>query len=229
MNNLKTETLRNELSSLMAQYDELRFHVVPMLKNEYYRQIGNLKIRIENRRIDLAILKLKNEAERKELTAAECDSLIRKLANEYKEEVTIQNEYPLTTEQDDAEIIDLYVTVLKRLDPVLNVNGFEQKNRLLRMAKEYFMNLDVDGLRMIEYQSRNCNDKETGADVFSRVQLLNREIESYRKRISTVKNSFPYNQIELILDEEKLSQKAGEYCKLLSSLDEEYSRLESIL
>lgn len=225
----KTEALKNELGSLMAQYDELRFHVVPMLKNEYYRQVGNLEIRIENRRIEIACLKQKVEMLKQNKTAEEIETALRRFADSQREEVSFDEEYVMTSEKEDGEIIDTYVELLKRLDPVLNANGFESKNRLLREAKQYFMNLDLNGLKMVEYYSRNCNASDNENSLFERYQQLSREVEVYKERINVIKNSFPYNWINLILDEEKLSVKANELRNCLERLNEEYQSLESFL
>ena len=225
----KTEALKNELGSLMAQYDELRFHVVPMLKNEYYRQIGNLEIQIENRRIDIACLKQKIEMLKQNKTGEEIEAALRKFSGSKREKVSFDEEYVMTSEKEDGEIIDTYVELLKRLDSVLNANGFESKNRLLREAKQYFMNLDLNGLKMVEYYSRNCNIRENENSIFERYQQLSREVEVYKERINVIKNSFPYNRIDLILDEEKLSVKANELRNCLERLNEEYQSLKSLL
>lgn len=225
----KTEALKNELGSLMAQYDELRFHVVPMLKNEYYRQIGNLEIQIENRRIDIACLKQKIEMLKQNKSDEEIETALRKFPGSKREEVSFDEEYVMTSEKEDGEIIDTYVELLKRLDSVLNANGFESKNRLLREAKQYFMNLDLNGLKMVEYYSRNCNIRENENSIFERYQQLSREVEVYKERINVIKNSFPYNRIDLIMDEEKLSVKANELSNCLERLNEEYQSLKSFL
>ena len=101
--------LRHHLAALIAQRDELVFHVCPMLKNEYYRKTGNLEIRIQNRRYEIACLKRGVPAER--------ESLI--------EEHSVREDYPLTDENTDASLTQGYLVLVERLDPAVNVNGNE--------------------------------------------------------------------------------------------------------
>ena len=52
-------------------------------------------------------------------------------------------------------------------------------------------------------------------------------IRSQEREINRIKNSFPYTQLELLLNEEKLSDRISEYEHLLDELNDEYDRLLS--
>ena len=161
--------LRHHLAALIAQHDELVFHVCPMLENEYYRKTGNLEIRIHNRRYEISCLKRGVPAER--------ESLI--------EEHSVRDDYPLTDAKTDDSLTEGYLVLVERLDPTVNVNGFE------------------------------------------RARLLNETIRNRESEINRIKNSFPYTQLELLLNEEKLSDRISEYEHLLDELNDEYDRLLS--
>ncbi|MBR6956822.1 MAG: hypothetical protein IKH73_00075, partial [Erysipelotrichaceae bacterium] len=54
-----------------------------------------------------------------------------------------------------------------------------------------------------------------------RVRFLNEAIRNRESEIDRIKNSFPYTQLELLLNEEKLSDRISEYEHLLDELNDE--------
>ncbi len=227
----KTESLKKELSLLIAQHDELLFHVCPMLKNEYNRVVGNLEIRVNNRRLDVAKTARRIELYRnssdgqRSIIDAKLDS---EYADAYKPEQYVYEEYQLTSEGEDEELVRNYVILLERLHPLINPNTFENRQNMYEQARNCFYRLDRNGLQLLLNKSDNCNTEECG-DIYERFHLLSREKEFYLRKIDTIKNSFPYDQIELILDHEKLSEKAAHYQEVLDRVNEQYESLKSFL
>ena len=205
--------LRHHLAALIAQHDELIFHVCPMLENEYYRKTGNLEIRIHNRRYEISCLKRGVPAER--------ESLI--------EEHSVRDDYPLTDAKTDTSLTEGYLVLVERLDPTVNVNGFENKAALFERASECYRNLDLTGIDILIHESRGIRMDESSdeGELHERIHLLNEAIRSRESEINRIKNSFPYNQLELLLNMEKLSDRISEYEHLLDELNDEYDRLLS--
>jgi hypothetical protein len=203
--------LRHHLAALIAQHDELVFHVCPMLENEYYRKTGNLEIRIQNRRYEIACLKRGTMAEREKLT----------------EEHSVREDYPLTDENTDASLTEGYLVLVERLDPAVNVNGFENKAALYERARECYRDLDLTGIDILIHESRGIRTDESSDEgaLRERVRLLDEAIRNQEREINRIKNSFPYTQLELLLNEEKLSDRISEYEHLLDELNDEYDRL----
>ena len=203
--------LRHHLAALIAQRDELVFHVCPMLENEYYRKTGNLEIRIHNRRYEISCLKRGVPAER--------ESLI--------EEHSVRDDYPLTDAKTDTSLTEGYLVLVERLDPTVNVNGFENKAALYERARECYRNLDLTGIDILIHESRGIRMDESAdeGELRERVRFINEAIRSRESEINRIKNSFPYNQLELLLNEEKLSDRISEYEHLLDELNDEYDRL----
>ena len=135
--------LRHHLAALIAQHDELVFHVCPMMENEYYRKTGNLEIRIRNRRYEIACLKRSMEPEKQALT----------------EEHSVRNDYPLTDENTDASLTQGYLVLVERLDPEVNVNGFENKAALYERARQCYRDLDLTGIDILIHESRGDQNR----------------------------------------------------------------------
>ena len=203
--------LRHHLAALIAQRDELVFHVCPMLKNEYYRKTGNLEIRIQNRKYEIACLKRGTTPEKQALAA----------------EHAVRDDYPLTDEYTDAALTERYLIIVERLDPAVNVNGFENKAALYERARQCYRDLDLTGIDILIHESRGIRTDESAdeGELRERVRFLNEAIRSRESEIDRIKNSFPYTQLELLLNEEKLSDRISEYEHLLDELNDEYDRL----
>ena len=244
------KALETELAELVHERDELLFHICPKLQTEYMLKIGKLEYAIFE--CQCKILRMKRMIEiiqaflnrEQSYNIIEIEKQLDKEYQEYTEKLLEKKKEiekarsassipgRLLTDEETAELKKLYTIIVKKLHPDINPNTTKEQHDHFIDAVNAYKNADLSELKIIYLLMEKTSDKVTES---SMDKLKNRE-ESllYQKDyllnvIQKIKEDFPYNIKDLLLDETKLQQKINELSKLLAENHEQYDNMESRL
>jgi hypothetical protein len=242
--------LKNDIANLFEERDELLYHICKDIKVEYMLKIGSLeykafqyqcKILRLRKKIMLIQIKLNREEEIdydeiEEQLDKEFSEYIKKLNKMTKDiEIAIEiNSAGRLTEELTREIKEIYRRIVKKLHPDLNKNLTDQEKDLFLKATKAYEDADIDTLRTIEILlSEIINKPDIEIDEFEELISSKKKYEDIRSsilyKISEIKNSFPYNQKELLEDEILLKKRKDDLNEDIKIYEEIYDELTKIL
>lgn len=246
------QELESELASLVCDRDVLIYHTCPALKAEYMLKLGKLeyaiyeyqcKIRRTKRKIEI-IRSFKNRDQSYNIVKIdeqldkEYEEYTQKLLEKQKEiddaRDRISNERPLTKEE-SSEIKKLYTQIVKKLHPDINSNTTEEERRQFSDAVEAYKKGDLAELRVISLLSEKTSftsfTKTTNSmDILkTKKEMLLKQKKKLADKIQEIKNTFPYNIRNLLLNKIALENKIDDLSDLLNISREQYKEAENKL
>jgi hypothetical protein len=138
------------------------------------------------------------------------------------------------TEEMTRVIKEIYRRIVKKLHPDLNKNLTDQEKDLFLKATKAYEDADIDTLRTIEILlSEIINKPDIEIDEFEELISSKKKYEDIRSsilyKINEIKNSFPYNQKELLEDEILLKKRKDDLNEDIKIYEEIYDELTKIL
>jgi len=246
------QQLETELADLVYERDKLFYHVCPKLKADYMLKIGKLEYAIF--KYQCKILRTKREIEiirsfinrEQSYDVTEIEKQLDREYQEYTdkllekqreiENARLKNDIPgrLLTDEESAELKNLYTQIVKRLHPDINHDSTPEQQAQFNDAVNAYKNADLSELRIIylllEKTSSNSKETEnTMEKLAKRKELLLNQRKYLSEEIQKTKEEFPYNIIDLLQDKTKLQQKIDELSILLTECQEQYKTIESHL
>lgn len=222
------ENLKNRLSELIFEYNELKLQICPNLENMYVKQFGLLEYNLYKKDVELSKLKRKlqlmqikiNNEEKIDMSQinrqvkeefSEYEKNIDKQMEELDEKINSTQEH--LSEQDSKRIKSIYKKCIFALHPDLNDEMDENNLNLFTSINEAFKNGDLKTLESLSHlipdgQLENVSD-------FDKLKEL---IKFNENKIKEIKEDYPYNKKDLLSD----PIKAGLYKNELKQLDEQY-------
>jgi len=245
------EVLRNSLSALFLEHDELIFHVCRNLKTTYMLKFGALEYNVYEwqckvlrirRKIELARIEI-NRGMSVDIAAidaqldiqyAEYTDNLKKKMNDINEAIHRKNHTEKLSDEKSMELKKLYRTVVLRLHPDMNRDITERELDLFNNAVTAYKNGDIDTLRTVfllidTTEPDNIKTNNPLEQLTKRKQELEDRINDVQRKISDVKASFPYNKNALLNDELRIEEYVGDLNKLITEYKEAYEMYEQQL
>jgi hypothetical protein len=244
--------LENELAELVHERDTLFFHICPEIQAEYMLKIGKIEYAIFDYQCRLLRIRRKIELMQAFLNRGEPYSIIeieKQLDREYQDytnkllekQKEIDNARAhagakgrLLTEEESAELKQLYTRIVKKLHPDINPDSTEEQHAQFIDAINAYQNADLSEMRIIFLLMEKTAgtvmvSKNTMNELCARKEKLFQEKEYLLKTIEKTKQTFPYIAKELLQDNAKLQKKIDELATVLSDCKEKYSAIEGRL
>ena len=249
------ERLQKEYSDLVTKRDDMLMYEGPRLEALYMDCIGQLQYEILCLEYDIALLKLErdlmqsfvNRGEEPEIATVKLK--VEEAAQTYhenlhREEEKIKQAKAFIKEQEeeenkqkDAEKVELkklYKKLVHRLHPDLHPEQTEWERELFLKVQEAYRNEDLEKLRQLEAELDagmpfTSVESDTVEEWEERIRILKEQIESVKREIEELSNTFPFTYRELINDQEWISAKQEELRVRIEMLQKEKERLQKIV
>ncbi len=139
-----------------------------------------------------------------------------------------RNSMNTLTPEETEELKKTYKQIVKKLHPDINPNVTEGELKLFNQAVEAYKSGDIQIIRSIAVMISEISVHEEIADSMKvlkeKIDKLKQMIADVLKEIEQIKQSFPYNQKELLSNSEKVKECQDE----LNVLLDEYRKIYAI-
>lgn len=204
--------LKDQLSQLIFQYDNLISHVGPEIERQYVLEFGRyeyklyeLELNIDKLRRKLQLIQIEINHENP-IDLDKIEKILQEEFEEYEKQVQSQideikfleeNNPEKLSESDTKKLKKLYRMLVKKLHPDLNPNQTFFELNLFYRAVYCFEHGDLKGLESVAAVLPENAGEET-----SQIDDLKRLIEEYEDKIMELKEKYPFNKRELLEDED---------------------------
>ncbi len=219
--------LKNQLSQLIFQYDNLISHVGPEMERRYVLEFGRyeyklyeLELKIDKLRRKLQLIQIEINHENP-IDLDKIEKILQEEFEEYEKQVQDQideikfleeNTPEKLSERDTKKLKKLYRMLIKKLHPDLNPNQTFFELNLFYRAVYCFEHGDLKGLESVAAILPENAGEET-----SQIDDLKRLVKEYEDKIMELKKNYPFNKRELLEDEDS----GRKYKDMLSELIED--------
>ena len=204
----EVQKLKDELSQLIFEYDNLTNHICPEIERIYVLEFGRYEHKLY--KIELEIDKLKRKIQliqieinhENEIDLNKIENTLKEEFEEYEKQVQAQIDEIKFLEENDVEKLSpedskkfkkLYHMLIKRLHPDLNPNQSFFELNLFYRTVYCFENGDLEGLESVAAILPDEEFKEV-----SEIDHMEKLVGEYREKIEKLKNDYPYNKKGLL-------------------------------
>ena len=233
MSESEIKELKEQLTHLIFEYDDLVSHVCPDIEVRYVLEFGMDEYELYE--IELEIEKLERKLELIEAESnVDLNKIDKKLDKEFEEserQLKAQineinylkgNELKRLSPEDLQKLRQTYLMLIEKLHPDLNPNQNFLDLSLFIKAENSFKTDDLEALESVTRILPEEDNQE-----MPEIEDLKGSILEFEGKIYLVENEYPYNKKELLDDEDC----GNEYREMLSELvddrKEELKRLEN--
>ncbi|WP_407414005.1 hypothetical protein [Methanobrevibacter sp.] len=204
--------LKDQLSQLIFQYDNLISHVGPEIERQYVLKFGRyeyklyeLELKIDKLRRKLQLIQIEINHENP-IDLDKIEKILQEEFEEYEKQVHDQideikfleeNTPEKLSESDTKKLKKLYRMLIKKLHPDLNPNQTFFELNLFYRAVYCFEHGDLNGLESVAAILPENAGEET-----SQIDDLKRLVKEYEDKIMELKKKYPFNKRELLEDED---------------------------
>jgi hypothetical protein len=244
------EELKEKISVLYMERDNLLYHQCPHIKAEYMVKVGAAEYKVFESECKILRIKRKIELIQQKINKREAVVLslidlqldeeykewVEKLAkkmDEINEALKIRSYTSIMTDDESAELRQLYMTLIKKLHPDLNPSSNQEMLKLFHNTVDAYKRGDLSALRTIKLLVEGSSDTVVE---YSSVEIMRKardackaETEKIEKIIANIKSSFPYNEKAFITDDAKVKARYEELELQLLQNETAYKGLEERL
>lgn len=215
----------NKLMDILIEESDLLKSGV-MIKAKYILKIG--KIELDRYNLQFEYLKLKRMIELYQAAINRQQTISEEEVNKVIIEETIQYQTEIdklvsdiliskkihdskTLSDEDYKLVkDTYRYIVKLIHPDINQELYKKYKSLWEMTTEAYSNNDLKQLLMIKsliIQNKEVEVKENEIEKLEKILMnINFNIDEVRDRINTIKNDFPFNQVDILEDQNKINE-----------------------
>lgn len=232
------EKLKNKLSELLLEFQELTLHICPNIEREYLLNFGLLEHELYKKDVELSILKRKLRLlyiqinSQEEVNLVLIDEALKKEFIEYEKNIKIQMDeldelmddkyFHRLSKRNAKKLKDMYKECVFKLHPDLHPNQSDYRKKLFIQITEAYQNGNLDALESLCYFIPNReNDDEM--DIDSEIERLHELIEYNEQEIRNIKERYPYNKKDLINGECRRSNYILMLKNLITQFDDDIS------
>ena len=224
-------SLRAELADLFEKREFMVSHERDQLTALYTSLIG--KLQYEEYALTVAVSRLRRKSElvqakRNRGEIVDIEAIEQQVENEFWEhQQKIQRQLdeiraadallnaPILTEEDTAELKNIYRVLVKRLHPDWNVNQTEQEKELFVRAQSAYKMADLQELRniLLVLNKEKSIDELKGTNIDEEIAKLEHSRDDLKMKIDQLNEKFPFTYRERLADfawvkseQEKLKQ-----------------------
>ena len=210
------EKLKNKLSDLIFEYQELTLHICPNIEREYLLNFGLLEHDLYKRDVELSILKRKLSLlyiqinSQDEVNLDLIDESLKEEFLEYEHNIKLQMEeldeligdkkFHKLSKKNAKRLKSLYKECVLKLHPDLHPDQSDYRKKLFIQITEAFQMGNLDALESLYYFIPNKNIGPE-LDLKSEVERLNELIVYNEIEIAKVKKRYPYNKKDMLSGE----------------------------
>jgi len=245
--------LTRKLELLHLDFLELYTLHKNMVENEFgilasLEKLGGLQLELLEKQTEASRLKMKmnliqaaiNRDEKPNLKAIEKE-INSRLKNYYAqieeqaaalEEAKMLLSY-LISEEETQKLKELFRVLCKRLHPDLNPKQTEEEKDLFIKVKAAYDLHRISDLQNILLYLDDANKEKllhiASDEKMDRIKHLEKQILSLKAKIDQLKQSFPFNMEDLILDEDYIVKKQKELRSQIKTAEEEIAKTSNII
>ena len=227
------EKLKDYLSNLIYEYEDLINHICPNIEMEYLLKFGIYEYELYKKELELNKLKFKlkllqteinhqndidlNEINKKVLDKyKEYEKNLKNSMNELENIIKHKDNYFELDEEDEKELKRIYKILIKKLHPDLNIHQEDFKKELFIKVTNAYKNGDLEELKAL-YAMLPDDDIEEKSSLNELKEL----IHSFEKKIEKIKSDYPYNKLDLLSNEKEINDYKINLQYLIDSCNEE--------
>lgn len=244
------EKLKNDITKLYEEKDELQFHICKNIETEYMSKVGVLEYKVYEfeckllrlkRKIELIQAKINrqekiNYEEIEKQLDIECEEYERKL-RDMSDNLQIaldRMNCGMLSEEETHEIKKIYRKLIKKLHPDLNNENNEKNKNILNQVIRAYENSDLITMRNLEILCDEIVDREIIAigeleDLKKTKIKYENIVNNILEKINKIKVSFPYNQREFLKNNILIEKRKSELDATLKMYKDVYRQLEKTL
>lgn len=242
--------LREVLTELLAQRDDLLQHQAVHLKNSYTLALGgleykilevNTRVRRLERQIELARQALNRRQkpdwqeieERLEGELAQYQELLKEKIKELEKALDFTKRAVPLSDEEALELKKLYRQLVRRLHPDLNPNLSPAQQALFRRILEAYSQGDLLSLRLLSQLSDEGLEDQAHSSSLDELEREHERLEEERQelaqQIAKILGRFPFTVAQLLEDPAQLQKRRQELQEQLDSLHQRESYLQGVL
>lgn len=232
----EVNNLKEQLTRLIFEYDNLSTHICPEIERLYVLEFGifeyklyelELKIDKLKRKIQLIQIDVNHE---NEIDLAKIEEMLCVEFKEYEKQLKTQineikfleeNKPDKLSQNDSKKLKKIYRGLIKKLHPDLNPNQSLFELNLFYRSVSCFENGDLKGLESVTA----ILPEETGEEI-CQIDKLKEIIKDYEDKISKLKNDYPYNKKELLENRDSGQEYKDMLLKLIDDRKKHIEKLE---
>ncbi|MEA4811717.1 MAG: hypothetical protein VB108_03990 [Anaerolineaceae bacterium] len=250
-----SQTLKGQLLKLQEQHDDLVFHVCKGLQASYMLHFGELEYKAWDlfcqysrivREIELVQAKINREEpvnqksinRQLDIEFAEYTEKLKKQSEEIQSAIDYTQKTSLSIEE-TLELKALYHELVKLTHPDLHPGASQQLTHYFQQIVKAFEAADLQVMQMLRLLVKEINPLETHTttlsdDLKEEIKLLQMSISRLEASLQAVRDSFPYNQLNLLENpaaiqtyKNELTEKIANYALLVEKYKIKLKEIQS--
>lgn len=237
INDLKTNAAKK-----IVERDSLIYHVCKNLKVDYMLKIGSLEYKLFKVQNENLIIKRKIEIIKDEISKEneiDIESINKKVKIEFAEfekiEKNMLEDIDISIDLSMSEMLDveeidninkIYLELQKKYNPILNIHTKDEDLEMLKKIEKAYR---IGNIKKLENILKETNQEMLIDDIenLEKVKKRYNDIIKENVRIITkIKNTFPYNQKNLLENESLTRRKKNEINELIYFNENEINNLK---
>ncbi|HRZ42116.1 MAG TPA: J domain-containing protein [Bacteroidales bacterium] len=242
------ELLREEFTGLYARHKDMVENESVILTSVYLQKLGYLQLELLQKQTEATRLRMKmqmiqaaiNRDEKPEIGAIEAilNDRLEKYYAEIAASAAALDESSkvlqhLISEEDTLKLKEVFRVLCKRLHPDLNPNQpAEDRDLFVKVKAAYDLNALHELQTILLYLDDLAGEKlllVSLSDKQERIQHLKGNIKALKEKISSLEQSFPFSQKELITDEAWISGRQKEIRSQIMVFEENIGKYSNII
>lgn len=245
---LRLETLREEYAELFSRHKDMVENESVILTSVYLQKLGHLQLELLQMQTESARLKMKMQQIQAAINRDEVpdlatiNAIINHRLEDYYSEIAKQAASldasskvlsNLISEEDSQKLKEIFRVLCKRLHPDLNPNqSSTEKDLFIKVKSAYDLNALQELQMILLYLDDLSGEKLALVSIPEkqlRIEHLERNISTLREKITSLEQSFPFNQRDRITDEAWIQERQEEIRSQISVFESNIEKFNNII